>query len=284
MKTTSKQLPPINLIDPGEFGPAADWLRSFFKQKGFVEAPVQHRLSILAACEDPSTIATFNYIGSVWPLPQTGQMWLEYELLTKPENPGYYCISYSYRAEPNPVPGRHDLIFPMFEFETHGGIKKLIELEKELIEFLGLADQDSMPQLRYQEAADRCQAKEIDSKQEQRLGEELGPVVFLTHFPYRTSPFWNMKKTGEVANKVDVLLFGIETIGSAERSTNPSEMHEQFHTISNGQYAELLYSRFGQERVEKELKAFLDLDFFPRCGGGIGMTRLIRALKLAGRL
>ena len=59
----------------------------FCLKKGFVEVNTQDRLSILAACEDPLTVATFNYAGQVWPLPQTGQMWLEYELLTKPELP-----------------------------------------------------------------------------------------------------------------------------------------------------------------------------------------------------
>ena len=34
----------------------------------------------------------------------------------------------------------------------------------------------------------------------------------------------------------------------------------------------------GKDRVEKELEEFLKFDFFPRVGGGIGMTRMIAAL------
>jgi len=45
-----------------------------------------------------------------------------------------------------------------------------------------------------------------------------------------------------------------------------------------------LFSQFGQERVNEELNRFLKLKFFPRCGGGIGLTRMIRAFKLAGSL
>ena len=56
-------------------------------------------------------------------------------------------------------------------------------------------------------------------------------------------------------------------------------MRETFHTISDGQYAELLYKLFGKERVEKELDKFLEFDFFPRSGGGIGMQRLMSALS-----
>ena len=83
-----------------------------------MEVHTQNRLSILATCEDPSTISTYSYAGQVWPLPQTGQMWLEYEMLKHPNRaPGYFCVSTSYRNEADPIPGRHDLIFPMFEFE-----------------------------------------------------------------------------------------------------------------------------------------------------------------------
>ena len=105
------------LINPTEFNSAVKKLRTFFTQKGYTEVHTQNRLSILAACEDPTTVATYNYNGQIWPLPQTGQMWLEYELLTKPELNGVFCVSTSYRQEQNPVPGRHDTIFPMFEFD-----------------------------------------------------------------------------------------------------------------------------------------------------------------------
>jgi aspartyl/asparaginyl-tRNA synthetase len=97
-------------------------MRTFFLNKGFLEVPTQSRLSILAACENPHSITTFEYQGQIWPLPQTGQMWLEYELLQNPEWPGVFCISTSYRQEKDPIPGRHELIFPMFEFESKGGM------------------------------------------------------------------------------------------------------------------------------------------------------------------
>ena len=79
------------IVDTRDYNYVVSKLRSFFKSKGFLEAHPQNRLSILAACEDPWTVASFDYAGSVWPLPQTGQMWLEYELLKNPEAPGYFC-------------------------------------------------------------------------------------------------------------------------------------------------------------------------------------------------
>ena len=48
-------------------------------------------------------------------------------------------------------------------------------------------------------------------------------------------------------------------------------MREQFHTISGGDYALLLYNLFGKDRVLKELDEFLQFDFIPRFGGGKGI-------------
>ena len=56
-------------------------MRTFFLDKGFLEAPTQSHLSILAACEDPFTVSTFKFNGNVWPMIQTGQMTLE-QILT----------------------------------------------------------------------------------------------------------------------------------------------------------------------------------------------------------
>ena len=85
------------------------------------------------------------------------------------------------------------------------------------------------------------------------------------------------------AKKMDVILGGMETIGSAERSCDVDMMRDTFHSIVDGDYAELLYKLFGKERVEAELEEFLKFDFFQRVGGGIGMTRMIAALEKQDR-
>lgn len=286
------------IINSKKYHKASQKLRSFFEQNGFVEVSTQPRLSILSACEDPSTIATFQYSGQVWPLKQTGQMDLEYELLTNPDYPGVFCQSTSYRQEANPIPGRHDLIFPMFEFEARGGMKDLINLEKDLLNYLGFSKDlynsdfvknkniqhkgDDFFEINYADLANIFETKELTAANEDQMGKEIAPVLFLENFPEYTSPFWNMKRNddGITANKVDVILYGMETFGSAERETDANIMLNRFHTISNGKYSELLYAQFGRARVMQELGAFLDLPMSPRFGGGIGMTRFIRALDL----
>jgi aspartyl/asparaginyl-tRNA synthetase len=254
-------------------------MRDFFLQKGFIEVPTQSRLSILAACENPHSIATFNYNGEIWPLPQTGQMWLEHELLKNPEWPGCFCISTSYRQEKNPIPGRHELIFPMFEFESKGGMKELLQLESELLAHLGF---DQPVEVKYDDVCEEYGGVQIlEDEHESRMWKEKGSVVSLQYFPLRTNPFWNMKhKENSIFNKVDVILYGQETIGSAERSSNVEEMRHGFYTIENGGYCAKLFELFGKERVEAELEKFLSYNFFPRFGGGIGMTRLARAYEM----
>ena len=286
------------MIDTKEFTDVTKKLRDFFDERGFLEVHTQSRLSILAACEDPTTVSTFEYSGEIWPLPQTGQMWLEYELLQNPDLKGVYCLSTSYRQEQQPVIGRHELIFPMFEFEAPGSFNDLIDLEKSLCAHLGYKQKDFTVG-KYMDVVYRFRTDDqiLTDYHEQVLCRENDGAFLLTHFPFYTSPFWNMKtekgkiRVGgkesmipkevetDIALKCDVLLGGMETIGSAERATDVREMHDNFHTISDGEYSKLLYDKFGYERVEKELAEFLSYDFFPRFGGGIGVTRLISALK-----
>ena len=270
-----------------DFGKVVNKLREFFNSKGFVEVHPQSKLSILAACEDPTTMATYNYNGLVWPLPQTGQMWLENYLLDHPEEKGFYCVSTSYRNEPNPVEGRHDKIFPMFEFETHGGMDALLKLEKELLEHLGFTkdmyENNEYPEGDYDDIAKKYGVKELEHEHEEQLNKDHGPVHFIKNFPQHTSPFWNMRLNDEKthANKIDVILHGMETIGSAERSINKDDMRSMFNNISGGEYSNTLNAQFNRERVQSELNEFLGHTFIPRCGGGIGVTRIIRAMKLS---
>jgi aspartyl/asparaginyl-tRNA synthetase len=255
-------------------------LRSFFLERNFLEVDTQSRRSILAACEDPATVATYTFAGVTWPLPQTGQMWLEYELLKNPDVPGLFCLTTSYRNEPRPIPERHLTIFPQFEFETHGDMNTLQCLIEDLCVYLGFGEKSSFREGDYQSIADYYNVKDISAAVETNIQHDFSHVFLLKNFPFYTHPFFNMKKEGDRAKKIDTLLYGMETIGSAERSCNVDEMRELFYTISHGMYSKLLFDLFSRERVEKELDEFLSLDFFTRCGGGIGVSRLIRAMTI----
>jgi aspartyl/asparaginyl-tRNA synthetase len=255
-------------------------MREFFSKKGFIEVPTQTNLAILAACENPHSIAKFSFDGEIWPLPQTGQMVLESVLLENPEIPGCFCLSTSYRDEKNPIPGRHKKIFNMFEFESKGTMKDMIKLEAELLAHLGF---DAPVEVNYDDVCEEYGGvSTLENEHETRMWQEKGSVVSLQNFPLRTHPFFNMKRNEETGlfNKVDVILYGQETIGSAQRSSDVNVMREMFYKIENGAYSSKLFELFGKERVEKELDEFLSYEFFDRFGGGVGMTRLARAYEL----
>lgn len=266
-------------VDPFEYDFIVNRVRNFFHSKGLIECHPQGTLSILAACEDPQNLVSFEISNQIFPLPQTNQMNLEFILMRNPQVNGFYCFTTSYREEKNPNPERHNMIFPMIEFEIKGGIDTLIEFEKEFLEYLGFGKADSFPEGNYIDICRKYNVDELTHEHEMKLKEDYGQVFFLKEFPESTSPFWNMKREGNTANKIDVIIGGIETIGSASRSCDPKEMRMRFDTISDGQYAQTLYNRFGRDRVEKELDEFMSLSFIPRSGGGIGWHRLAKAMK-----
>ena len=168
----------------------------------------------------------------------------------------------------------------MFEFESKGTMEDLIKLEGDLLAHLGFGDE--MVQVNYDDVCEEYgNVPILEDEHESRMWKEKGNVISLQNFPIRTSPFWNMKHKGDgIFSKVDVILYGQETIGSAERSTDKEEMRKLFYSITDGGYSEKLFELFGKERVEKELEEFLSFDFFPRFGAGIGLTRMARAYEL----
>lgn len=279
-----------NVISPQEFDYLINKLRSFFYEKKYKEVYPQPIKSIMAACEDPKTLRSFMFEGKNWPLSQTNQMNLEMLLLTFPEeSDGIYCLTTSYRDEPNPIEGRHDKIFPMFEFEHKGNYNDLLKTLSELAVHMGFVKSTKdIPFLSYDFLCKKYGVEILEAEHETKMWEEYGDVVAITHFPERTSPFWNMKQQGEsengekLYNKCDFIICGIETFGSAERESNIIQMRNSFHSISDGMYAKLLYNEFSKERVEEELEDYLALNMFERYGGGIGLTRLLRAMKIKG--
>ena len=203
-------------------------MSDFFRSKGFMRVNYSYHRSILAACEQPDTITIFNFSGKDWPIAQTNQMWLEYKLLTDGEEDlkrgicGYFCETTSYRDEPNPVLGRHQKIFPMFEFEFHGNMENLQDISTELLSYLGFGDKSDFTYKSYEDTAKYYNVKELEHEHEAMMKDDFSHAFFLTDFPNYSSPFWNMAQheDRERAKKIDVILYGQETIGSAERSSS----------------------------------------------------------------
>ena len=285
-------------VDTREFDHYVRQMRSFFGDKmGFKEPYAQNRLSILAACEDPQTVSTFMYRNNgeleVWSLPQTSQMWLEDILLRDPSLNGLHHLTTSYRSEdvrktapcdndPYLFKNRHKSIFDMYEFEALGGWEELKDTAEGLLRHLGF--KDKRVDVDYDEACQLFNVKTIEHPEEQALFKKYGSIVFLNRFNRASGPFMNMLRDtadGSHYQKTDVLLFGMETLGTAARATNADYIREDFFSLAPG-YAERLFELFGKERTLEELDEYLRLPVhIPRYGGGIGGARLRRAMHLA---
>lgn len=246
----------------------------------------QNYLDVLTACENPKSIGMFKHYNESFPLRQTNQMGLEYAILNGDGN--VYCFTTSYRLEDDINYGRHNTIFPMVEFEIDkGSIDELIDFEKSLIRYLGY--KGNFEEMDYDDVCNKLNVKDIDDKEEDFLCKTYAPVIFLKKFPERTDPFFNMQRdVNGYADKVDVLMLGkntlgevrgMETIGSAVRSTNVNQMKESFRTSVNGEYSKTLYEKFGKDRVDKELDDYFNMTMIERSGGGIGFTRLLNFMR-----
>lgn len=275
-----------NPVDPQDFNKIISKLREFFTKNGFIETFPQPKLTILAACEDPKTVKGFHFDGQYWPLPQTNQMNLEEELMVDKLD-GLFCLTSSYRDEPNPVDDRHMKTFPMFEAEKTGDFGDLVSTISECCVHLGLVDSKSdIKEFKYDDLCKHYKTDTLTSEHEEMIWKEFGDVVAITMFPERTSPFFNMQFAGynenneKVYNKVDFIVCGQETFGCAARENDPKIMWDNFHSISDGEYSQLLFDKFGKDRVINELKDFLSIDMIDRWGFGMGVTRLTRAMKI----
>lgn len=270
-------------INPYHYNSLMKKCREFFEAQGLIECSLNNRITILAACESPETVVSFEYLGKSWSLQQTTQMLLEEQLLLEGESckNGFYNISTSYRNEQNPIEGRHCLIFPMAELELLTDMDGMVEFQKNLLEHLGFGPKASYVEVNYVDMCEKYGVTELTHEHEGLMGKEYGNVVFLKYFPSEES-FWNMARcqNPKFCKKVDVLLGSssikmMETIGSAERSVDVKQMRESFETISDGKYAGLLYEKFGKDRVDQEMDEYLSYKMFQRSGMGIGITRLM---------
>lgn len=253
-------------------------LREFFTSRGFIEVHQQSHQSFLAVADNLSTITTYQYGNETYLLPQSAHMWLEFELLKNPDLPGVFCCSTSYRQHKNPVAGRHENIFPIFDFETSGNIETMAKLQKELLEHFGF-DISTLKTAQYEDITLDFGVRKIDAATETRIGRELSPITIVKNKPNSLNPSWSSKRKDNHVKTSDVILYGMEIIGASERGTNPEHMRERFYTIDDGNFAKTLFETFGQARVERELGEFLSLDLFPRSTGSIGLTRMISALR-----
>jgi aspartyl/asparaginyl-tRNA synthetase len=261
-----------------KFDRVVNKIRIFFKEKGFIEVYCQDKLSTLVACENPADMITYEYNDQIWPMSQTTLFCLDNFLMQNPQENGFFCISTSYQK-------RHN--FPIFEYEMKGNIDDLRQLNTDLLNSLGFNPNNILyPRENYDNICNRYEVNQLENEHKYTINQDYGPVFFLENFPERTTPMWDIKLNDlrTHSNKIDIILHGIDTISSSEKSCNIFEMNENFHTFSGGGYSELLYEKLGKNRVENDLNDFLNNDFIPRASGRILITQMIQAMTLSNLL
>lgn len=280
-------------IKPKHFDYIMKKIRKYFDEEGLTECYLSDRVSILSSCEDYTNIKIFEWDGEIYPHRQTTQVDLEFlQLLEGEKSNGYFSVGTSHRVEVNPVKNRHSPHgqFILIDVESNWDQRGLINFQKGLLRAVGINPfhGDDFPEITYKDACEKYGVDEIGHDEERQLCVDFNsPAVFLTNFTYGSNPFWNMKKEGDHALKVDVIIGNpkvqpMETFGSAERSCNADEMRELFYAQSEGKYSKKLFDEFGRERVEKELDAYLALNFTQRAGMGIGLNRFVFACESLG--
>ena len=114
--------------------------------------------------------------------------------------------------------------------EAGENIDDLKKMEYELCEHLGFKKPTEKTYAEWQQHYGHAEDYEMTADEETKMHEEFGTTM-ITDFPELTSPFWNMSRNadGKTAKKIDVILGGMETIGSAERSCDVDMMRDTFH-------------------------------------------------------
>lgn len=237
---------------------------------------------------NPSTLAVSNDrvaacdIGEyTFPVPQTTAMHLERAILDDgfyDSTPGYFSIMTSVRNEQDPVFGRDDRSFQLFEFVARGEEQDWKQWNLDLLLHLGFHDPFT---LTYEQARKRFDSSDIGAAEEWDLGRDE-PLIFLDYSPLSVEPHWFTRRmpNSDVVYDEAVLAEGLRAMSTSLRSCDPDDMRERFHTTQNGKLAKSLFCHFGKERVIQELNEYLCKDLFSRFGGGISIWRLMYGMAL----
>lgn len=306
--------------DPADFHRFMKHTRQFLEDEGCIEAELSTLLDTYSNCESPDDAMPMRFLDPVsrqyeyFPAPQTLQMRQESLILDPSAGvDGVFTSGVSYRREQDADFVRRMEMFNLVEFEKRGDFNALVGMLQRFFLSLGYKPEE-VRIVNYDDACKHFGVEEIDDEEERLLGPEFGAkVVQLIRFPEHTHPFFNMKRQGDVALKMDVIAGGWECVGSAERESDLALVKHHLATSVDGKYLDSLVRASmnldrlddgvplsqvyeeAKQRVERDMGGYFalferldgesDAAFkrrTTRFGGGISSRRIIRALKLDG--
>lgn len=279
-------------------------IRTFMEAEDFVEVTTPTITSLTGACEDFSTLFSFDYFGKKAFLTQTAQLHLE-PLVHSQSLPKVYSVNHSYRAEPR-ADNRHLTEFILIEPEIgYGNLQTLLDIEERLVSFIIIkaleynseelnvlgANIDMLEKIRppfrrmtYTDAIDRLNQMDIqtkwgddlDRKREIAILEWTKFPTFITHYPLELK-FFNMRQNREderIVNAVDLLLPNVgEVCGGAEREEDPVRLRKRL--ITSPAIKHLLEAGGSIDDYQWYLE-LREHDSIPYAGFGMGFERLIQ--------
>ena len=118
---------------------------------------------------------------------------------------GFFCVSTSYRQEPNAIPVDTTLYSQCLNLKCRG-YDDLKKMEYELCEYLEFPKPEERTYADWQKHFGLDPMTEMEAEHETKMFEEFGSTM-ITDFPEMTSPFWNMSRHGDATSKkIDVIL------------------------------------------------------------------------------
>lgn len=264
MSSTNVQASPKQTADEGGVDfVLMEKVLKLLRQQGFSESKQTGARNVLAV-KDPRTLCFKNNRHGLAMVPQTDIVRLQEQLLA----PNNFRGVFSQSDDEGTI-----------EFALKGATDKLLVFLKTLSsELCGRVP----TQLTYDGVAAYFAASEINESVETQIGEKW-PCCFITDFPERSDPFWNVKRIGgEPARgffaQVELIARGQRVVSSAEFSCNPTEMQDRIAKMKGGEFKKGMFEKLGPEFTTR-LDHYLRGKFEPISGGTIDIIKLAKALK-----
>jgi len=259
-------------VNPFFFHYVTNTARFFFLETGFIETFEQSNLSVINSCKNLDTSCLFDMYKFCHSLPQSNEIWLDYEITKYNNQAGFFCISTHYT---NDSLGITNSIIPYLEFSIKGGMFELEKMLRALLTSLGYKSKCKFNTLMYKNILSTYNVTDITPSVYNKIAETDNGVIFIKNYAFNGDTFWNDFQENGIYNKITVLLNGKETITATQKSKSIEFMRDNFKNRSD--FIKLC-DIFGEYRVLGELEGYLELPFSDRCTGKINLVNLINSM------
>jgi hypothetical protein len=259
-------------VNPFFFHYVTNATRFFFLENGFIETYEQSNLSVINSCKHLNSCCLFDMYKFCHSLPQSNEIWLDYEITKYNNQTGFFCISTHYT---NDSLGIKNSIIPCLEFSIKGGMFELEKMLRSLLTSLGYKNKCKFNTIMYKNILSTYNVTNITPSVYNKIAETDNGVIFIKNYTFNEDTFWNDFQENEIYNKITILLDGKETITATQKSKSSEFMRNNFKNRSD---FNKLCEIFGEYRVLGELEGYLELPFSDRCTGKINLINLIGSM------